>query len=110
MKNKIKKLATFLRESGKETYASMAFMGVGQILNGQFGKGMLYMLTEIAFMLYFGFTGITDIIGFFTLGTNKADAWAGIVGDNSVIMLLRGIFAWIALAGLIWMYISTTVT
>ena len=106
MKNKIKKLATFFRESGKETYASMAFMGVGQILNGQFGKGMLYMLTEIAFMLYFGFTGITDIIGFFTLGTNKADAWAGIVGDNSVIMLLRGIFAWIALAGLIWMYIS----
>ena len=106
MKNRVNKLAAFFMSSGKETYASMAFMGVGQILNGQFGKGILYMLTEIAFILYFGFSGITDIIGFFTLGTNKADAWAGIAGDNSVIMLLRGIFAWIALAGLVWMYIS----
>lgn len=106
MKNKLNKLATFFKESGKETYASMVFMGVGQILNGQFGKGILYILTEIAFMIYFGTSGITDIIGFFTLGTNKADAWAGIAGDNSVIMLLRGIFAWIAVAALIWMYIS----
>ena len=78
MKNKQNKLATFFKESGKETYASMIFMGVGQILNGQFGKGILYILTEIAFMIYFGTSGITDIIGFFTLGTNKADAWAGI--------------------------------
>ena len=106
MKDKIKKLVAFFQNSGKETYASMAFMGAGQILNGQFGKGILYILTEIAFMIYFGTSGITDIIGFFTLGTNKADAWAGIVGDNSVIMLLRGIFAWIALAGLILMYFS----
>lgn len=106
MKEKIKRLVDFFQSSGKETYASMLFMGVGQILNGQFGKGILYILSEIGFLIYFGSSGITDIIGFFTLGTNKADAWAGIAGDNSVIMLLRGIFAWVAVAALIWMYIS----
>lgn len=106
MKKVFKKLAAFFKSSGKETYASMALMGAGQILNGQYGKGIFYMLAEIGFLLYFGLTGVLDIIGFFTLGTSKADAWAGIAGDNSVIMLLRGIFAWIALLGLIWIYVS----
>ncbi len=106
MKNKFKELVTFFKESGKETYASMAFMGAGQIINGQFGKGILYILAEIAFMLYLGSFGITDIIGFFTLGTNRADAWTGMTGDNSVIMLLRGIFAWIAVAALIYAYMA----
>ena len=106
MKNKRKKLADFFKTSGKATYASMAFMGVGQIINGQYGKGIVYMLIEIGFILYFGFIGVVDLIGFFTLGTNKADAWTGVVGDNSVIMLLRGIFAWIALAALLCLYLS----
>ena len=106
MKNKRKKLADFFKTSGKATYASMAFMGVGQIINGQYGKGIVYMLIEIGFILYFGFIGVVDLIGFFTLGTNKADARTGVVGDNSVIMLLRGIFAWIALAALLCLYLS----
>lgn len=106
MKSLLQKIKAFFRESGKETYASMVLMGAGQLLNGQFGKGILYMLAEVAFLLYFGTGGITDIIGFFTLGTERADAWAGIEGDNSVIMLLRGILAWIALACLIIAYVS----
>lgn len=106
MKSLLQKIKAFFRESGKETYASMVLMGAGQLLNGQFGKGILYMLAEVVFLLYFGTGGITDIIGFFTLGTERADAWAGIEGDNSVIMLLRGILAWIALACLIIAYVS----
>ncbi len=106
MKNIVKRLIAFFKKSGIAAYSSMAFMGVGQILNGQIGKGIIYMLAEIGFMLYFGIFGITDLIGFFTLGTSKADAWAGITGDNSVIVLLRGIFAWIAVAALILTYFS----
>ena len=101
----IKKLTDFFNDSGKETFASMAFMGAGQVMNGQFGKGVIYILVEIAFIIYLGTSGIMDLIGFFTLGTQKADAWAGIVGDNSVIMLLRGIFAWIVIVGIIAVYL-----
>lgn len=50
--------------------------------------------------------GVGDIIGFFTLGTQKADAWLGIEGDNSVIMLLWGIFAWFALVVLVALWVS----
>lgn len=95
----------FFKESGRETYASMCFMGVGQMINGQYIKGLLYMLAEGGLIAYFALRGISDIIGFFTLGTVKADAWLGIEGDNSVIMLLMGIFAWFALGVLVYLYI-----
>ena len=96
----------FFKDSGRETYASMCFMGVGQMINGQYVKGLLYMLAEILLVAYFALQGISDIVGFFTLGTVKADAWLGIEGDNSVIMLLMGIFAWIALGFLGYLYFA----
>ena len=96
----------FFKDSGRETYASMCFMGVGQMINGQYVKGLLYMLAEILLVAYFALQGISDIVGFFTLGTVKADAWLGIKGDNSVIMLLMGIFAWIALGFLVYLYFA----
>lgn len=95
-----------VKRSKRAVMGSVAFMGVGQIINGQFGKGIIYMVLEMAFIIYLGVAGIKDLIGFFTLGTTKADAWAGIVGDNSVIMLLRGIFAWIVIAALILSYVA----
>lgn len=60
----------------------------------------------MAFVAYFAVRGVGDIIGFFTLGTQKADAWLGIEGDNSVIMLLWGIFAWFALVVLVALWVS----
>jgi arabinogalactan oligomer/maltooligosaccharide transport system permease protein len=42
--------------------------------------------------------GVTDIIGFFTLGSVRGDAWLGIKGDDSIMMMLRGIFAYIVSA------------
>ena len=86
---------TFFKRAGRETYASMALMGAGQLLNGQYIKGLLFLLLEAAFAAYFATIGVADFVGFFTLGTVKADAWAGIAGDDSVIMLLKGIAAWI---------------
>lgn len=92
--------------SGRATYASMCFMGAGQIVNGQYIKGIVYILAEVGFIVYFALRGIKDLFGFFTLGTVKADSWLGIKGDDSVIMLLMGIFAWIALVALIVVYVS----
>ncbi len=113
MKEKLAKLKTlprrfkeFFKTAGRETYASMCLMGVGQIINGQYLKGLLYLLAEVVLVGYFALRGIMDIVGFFTLGTEKADAWLGITGDNSVIMLLWGIFAWLAFAVLCVTYFS----
>ena len=105
-KEKLEKLKNFFKNSTKETYLSMSFIGAGQITNKQYVKGIIYAILEIAFVLYFIVFGFSDIAGFFTLGTVKADPWTGQEGDNSVIMLLRGIFAWIALIMLIALYIS----
>ena len=105
-KNIPARFKSFVGNSGRETYASMCLMGTGQMLNGQYVKGLLYLLAEVAFVAYFAVRGVGDIIGFFTLGTQKADAWLGIEGDNSVIMLLWGIFAWFALVVLVALWVS----
>ena len=90
--------------SSKNVILSMIIMGAGQFLYGARGKGILYFLIEISVICYFIRRGFSDIVGFFTLGTVKGDAWLGIEGDNSVIMLLMGIFAWIVLAAFVCIY------
>lgn len=105
-KKKFADIKAFFKRAGRETYASMALMGMGQILNGQYIKGLVFFLLEAAFVAYFATVGVADFIGFFTLGTVKGDAWLGIEGDDSVIMLLRGIVAWFAIAILAVLYFA----
>lgn len=70
---------------------SCIFMGVGQLFCKQFTKGILLILLEIAFILFLIFSGINNIIGIFTLGTDEGIPIMGIPGDNSVKMLAWGI-------------------
>ncbi len=84
---------------------SALIMGSGQLMYGCVVKGIIYLLIEIGFIAYMVIRGFSDIAGFFTLGTTKADAWLGTVGDNSVVMLLMGIFAWIVVAAFIYLYV-----
>lgn len=70
---------------------SCIFMGVGQLFCKQFTKGILLILLEIAFILFLVFSGVSNIIGIFTLGTNEGVPIMGIQGDNSVKMLAWGI-------------------
>jgi arabinogalactan oligomer/maltooligosaccharide transport system permease protein len=93
-----------IKQSNAKTRLSMILMGAGQIAYGRIGKGLLFLLAEISILYYFINRGIRDLKGFFTLGEQKGDAWLGIAGDNSVIMLLMGIFAWILVAALICLY------
>lgn len=86
--------------------ASMLVMGTGQLLQKQWIKGLLYLAILIAYIVYLVKAGVTDMIGFFTLGTVKGDAWLGIEGDNSILMLLRGILAFLITIALIAMYLS----
>ncbi|MBE5920121.1 MAG: sugar ABC transporter permease [Pseudobutyrivibrio ruminis] len=84
---------------------SALIMGSGQLMYGCVAKGIIYILIEIGFIAYMVIRGFSDIVGFFTLGTTKADAWLGTVGDNSVVMLLMGIFAWIVVTAFIYLYV-----
>ena len=76
----------------------------GQICYGRIAKGLLFLFAELSILFYFIIRGWSDIQGFFTLETQKGDAWLGVKGDNSVVMLLMGIFAWIVLAVFVILY------
>lgn len=78
--------------------ASMCIMGTGQLLQKQWVKGILYLSCFVAYIVYLASTGAKDIVGFFTLGTVKGDEWLGIKGDDSIMMLLRGLLAFVITA------------
>lgn len=99
-------LLNFFKTSNINVKASLCLMGLGQLMYHQYGKGIMYLLIEIAAVLFFAIIGFQWIVGFFTLGTVEADPWTGKEGDNSVIFLLLGIFAIILLILLVVMYIS----
>lgn len=100
------KIKDFFRTSSPAVKTSLVIMGVGHLRYGSISKGILYLLVEVSMIWYLIRRGFKDIEGFFTLGTQKADAWAGIAGDNSIIMLLMGIFAWIVVGAFIYIYLQ----
>ncbi|RUT45413.1 sugar ABC transporter permease [Paenibacillus anaericanus] len=103
---KIEKLIFFKKNAGKNVKASICVMGLGQLMYGQIGKGMLYLTILACGVLYLISRGFTDFVGFFTLGTKEKDAWFGIEGDNSVVMLLMGILFIAAIILFISCYLS----
>ena len=89
---------TWFKDCESNVRSSMIIMGLGQWRYGQKIKGSLYFLILIGLIAFFTFTGVEAIGGFFTLGTERGDAWRGIEGDNSIVMLLMGILTCIILA------------
>lgn len=104
MKEKWNQFISAAHGSSWKVRLSAVVMGGGQFLYGSYGKGILYFLLEVSIIAYMVLRGFEDIQGFFTLGTQKGDPWLGTVGDNSVIMLLMGIFAWIVAAAFLYLY------
>lgn len=96
----------FTRKIGKNVIASICLMGLGQLMYGQIGKGLLYLALLVCGVLYGALRGFSDLAGFFTLGTKEKDAWFGIEGDNSVVMLLMGILFIAAIMLFISLYLS----
>lgn len=85
-------------------YMSILWMGSGQFLYGQRIKGLLLMLTQVGYLSYLWLRGGKGFINFFTLGTQKADNWLNIQGDNSVIMLIMGILSFLFLGIIVFIY------
>lgn len=71
----------------------MLVMGLGQLCYGQIAKGLFYLSCFGGILAYFITRGFTDLTGFFTLGTQEENLWLGIPGDNSLTMLILGLFS-----------------
>ncbi|EHI70168.1 carbohydrate ABC transporter permease [Streptococcus ictaluri] len=94
-----------LSSKGLRHYLPYVLMGSGQFQYGQRLKVYFLALVELSFLSYFVIRGFKDMVGFVTLGDQKADTWQGISGDNSVIMLLMGILSLIFLAYFVYLYV-----
>ena len=106
MSLKLHKLKDFFKNANGRVACSGLFMGLGQLMYKQIAKGIVYIIFQIAAILFFVFFGAKGIAGFITLGTVKGNAWYNIKGDNSVIMLLRGLLSLIVLIFYFIIYIA----
>ncbi len=95
-----------MRSKSAKTKCSYVIMGLGQFLYGQRVKGLLYMGILGLYLWYLFTAGITDMVGFFTLGTVEGDPWLGVAGDDSIIMMLRGILSFLILIAVVVFYFS----
>lgn len=93
IKNKFNSLKDILFSSSLPVRCSICVMGTGQLLYKQWISGLLYLSAFVGMIVYLALSGINDIRGFITLGTKEADPWLGIKGDDSVILMLRGLLA-----------------
>ena len=77
-KRKFNGVKEIIVEGDYKVSASMIVMGLGQLLYKQWIKGILYLLCQILFFLYFIGRGAHDIFSFFTLGSVESNEWYGI--------------------------------
>jgi arabinogalactan oligomer/maltooligosaccharide transport system permease protein len=92
-----------------KTKLSFIVMGLGEILNHQYIKGLMYLLIEIAFFAFMFSTGIHNLAMLPGLGeAEQGKVWNEALGvyeytqgDNSVLILLFGIATLFIVAGFI---------
>ncbi len=106
MKQRLRKAASFLKWVPWQVKLSMVIMGLGQLCYGQIVKGLFYLACFGILLTYFISGGVGDLIGFFTLGTREENLWLGIPGDNSLTMLILGLFAIFILVFTVILYIT----
>ena len=113
--NPIKKMWTALVKGSVFTRLSFVIMGFGQIARGQIVKGILYMLTQAAFIVYMIFAGGGYIRHLFSgnLGARitqeywneELQIFEKIKGDNSFLILLYGVASLLIFLLFTWIWI-----
>ena len=104
-----------LRKGNGITKASAVVMGLGNIMNGQAVKGVIFLLTEIAyiwFMVAYGFHNLAMLI---TLGSvEQQEVWDETLqvylyvrGDQSVLLLLYGVATILVTGIMFWAWRGT---
>ncbi len=92
---RIARRAEYVRKAPKAVKASMCLPGLGQIMQKQIVKGIIFLLLFAAYVVYMVLLGGKAMYNFFSLGVIPPNPWLGIKGDNSVMMMLLGILAFI---------------
>ncbi|MFV0380067.1 MAG: carbohydrate ABC transporter permease [Anaerorhabdus sp.] len=95
------------------TRLSFIIMGSGSLFRKQFVRGFTYLAFQVLSIMYLVFSGFASIVGLKTLGTVEQgkvfDEARGIYvysqGDNSMLFLLFGVFAFFIIIALIMVYI-----
>lgn len=97
------------------TKLSYIVMGAGNLFRGQIIKGLLYLIAEAAYLFYMIVAGGAALGGLLNLGTKTQgmifDEAQGIdimqMGDNSMMILLFGVFAVMISTAFLIIYISS---
>lgn len=112
--NGFKELGSAFKNGSYATRLSFLFMGCGQIARGQFVKGLAYLLTEAAFLVFMILAGGKYVMHLFSgnLGTRLAgEIWneelqifEKVQGDNSFLILLYGVATIVLIIGflIVW--------
>ena len=96
------------------TKLSYIIMGSSNLFRGQIVKGLLFLIAEVGYIFYMASSGLTALLGLKNLGT-QAQGWIfdevqgidiKIDGDNSMLILLYGVFAIFITVAFIILYIS----
>lgn len=85
----------YVKNAPRPVKASMCLPGIGQIMQRQVVKGILFLLITAAYVVYMALTGGRAMYDFFSLGIIPPNPWIGIKGDNSVVMMLLGTLAFV---------------
>lgn len=74
---------------------SLLFMGLGQIYNGQYIKGMIFAVFEVLYIVFLVPFSVFGIHGIITLGDKAQIIQNGkiIPGDHSIILMIAGILS-----------------
>ena len=88
-----------IKKGGLHVFLSALIMGLGQLCHKQFGKGLLFLFLHVSAIWFIVSRGAKMLRGFVTLGETRANPTINLSGDNSVIMLIMGLFAITVLIG-----------
>lgn len=117
-KKKLPQAATYKevwQRGNTATKLSFLVMGLAQLKDKQWVKGFGFLITEIVFILWMAFSGVSALSMLTNLGTIKHkkvvfDATQGVyitkMPDNSVVILLFGVLAVILVIAMIGLYIA----
>ena len=105
----LKTIGTTFATGDFRTRISYFILGFGQLLRGQILKGVVFLLSEVAFFVYMAGFGIRYFSKLSTLGTQVTQKVGRTTtyGDNSFLILLFGILSiFIILAFLVVWYLN----
>ncbi len=105
-----------IKEGGFETKLSMIIMGLGNIMHKQAAKGIIFLATEVLYLLFMVKSGFHCLAMLPSLGSiEQEEVWNEALqiyeytqGDNSVLILLYGVATILLTVLMFWIWRGTT--